>query len=119
MQQVAILGLGIMGSGMAQNLLKAGFSLTVYNRSRDKAAALESAGAQVVGTPKAAAEAADVIVAMVANDEASRAVWLGDDGALAGVRSDALLIECSTRPAGYVSWRIWRRSVVPRFLTRR
>lgn len=102
MQQVALLGLGIMGSGMAHNLLKAGFSLTVYNRSRDKAAALESAGAQVADTPKSAAESADVIIGMVANDEASRAIWLGDDGALAGVRSDALLIECSTLSTGWV-----------------
>lgn len=102
MQQVAILGLGIMGSGMAHNLLKAGFSLTVYNRSRDKATALESAGAQVAETPRAAAESADVIVAMVANDEASRAIWLGDDGALAAVRPDALLIECSTLTTGWV-----------------
>ncbi|HEY0734629.1 MAG TPA: NAD(P)-dependent oxidoreductase, partial [Herpetosiphonaceae bacterium] len=102
MQEVAILGLGIMGSGMAHNLLKAGFSLTVYNRSRDKATALESAGARVADTPRAAVESADVIVAMVANDEASRAIWLGDDGALAGVRSDALLIECSTLTTGWV-----------------
>jgi 3-hydroxyisobutyrate dehydrogenase len=86
MQKVAILGLGIMGNGMAHNLLKAGFALTVYNRSREKAAALEAAGAQVADTPKAA----------------SRSVWLGDDGALAGVRSDTLLIECSTLSTGWV-----------------
>jgi 3-hydroxyisobutyrate dehydrogenase len=102
MQKVAILGLGIMGNGMAHNLLKAGFALTVYNRSREKAAALEAAGAQVADTPKAAAESAELIVAMVADDAASRSVWLGDDGALAGVRSDTLLIECSTLSTGWV-----------------
>ncbi len=96
MQQVALLGLGIMGMGMARNLIKAGVPLTVYNRSADKAQALAAEGAQVAATPREAAAQADVVISMVADDAASRAVWLGDDGALAGIKRNTLLIESST-----------------------
>lgn len=96
MKHVALLGLGIMGSGMAANWLSKGFSLTVYNRTPSKADPLVYQGAQVAATPRLAAENADVVVSMVGDDAASRAVWLGDDGALAGARPDTVLVECST-----------------------
>ena len=80
MQQVALLGLGIMGGGMAHNLLKAGFPLIVYNRTREKAQPFADAGAQIAATPREAAQNADVVVVMVANDDASRALWLAADG---------------------------------------
>src|SRR6266508_2922425 len=96
MNKVAFLGLGIMGGGMAQNLLKAGFPLTVYNRTRAKADPLAALGARVAGTPREAAANADIVIAMVGDDMASRAVWLGADGALAGARAGAVLVECST-----------------------
>ncbi len=101
-QRVAVLGLGLMGSGMAKNLLRAGFPLTVYNRSRDKAATLAATGAGVAEIPKQAAEGADVVISMVADDNASRAIWLGETGALAGARAGALLIECSTLSTAWV-----------------
>jgi len=96
MNKVAFLGLGIMGNGMAQNLLKAGFPLTVYNRTRSKAEPLVSKGAQVADTPREAAAGAQIVFSMVGDDIASKAVWLGDDGALAGARPDTIAIECST-----------------------
>ena len=96
MQPVALLGLGIMGTGMARNLLKAGFPLTVYNRTRAKAEQLAEAQARIADTPKAAAASAEVVISMVGDDRASRAVWLGEDGALAGARPGTVLIECST-----------------------
>lgn len=96
MNKVALLGLGIMGGGMAQNLLKAGFGLSVYNRTAAKAAPLAAQGARVAATPRAAAEGAEVVIAMVGDDTASRAMWLGEDGALAGAGADAVLVECST-----------------------
>lgn len=96
MLNVALLGLGIMGGGMAGNLLKAGFPLAVYNRTRAKAAPLAAAGARVAETPRAAAEGADVVIAMVGDDAASRAIWLGADGALAGMPAGAVVVECST-----------------------
>jgi 3-hydroxyisobutyrate dehydrogenase len=93
---VAFLGLGIMGSGMAKRLLGAGFPLTVYNRNADKAKPLAVAGAKLAATPRAAAAGADIIITMLADDMAARAVWLGEDGALAGVKKGAVLVECST-----------------------
>lgn len=102
MQRVAVLGLGVMGSGMAHNLLRAGYELTVYNRTREKAAALEQAGAQVAETPREAAQATDIVISMVADDSASRELWLGQAGALAGVREGMLLIESSTLSTHWV-----------------
>lgn len=96
MTNVSLLGLGIMGSGIAHNILKAGFPLTVYNRTKDKAAAILAAGAQWADSPAAAAEHADVIISVVSDDDASHAVWLGDHGALPALRSSAVAIECGT-----------------------
>jgi 3-hydroxyisobutyrate dehydrogenase len=102
MQSVAILGLGTMGSGMARRLLGAGFPLTIYNRTRARADALAAEGAAVADTPRAAAGRAEVIIAMLADDAASRSVWLGDDGALAGSRPGSVLIESSTLSVPWV-----------------
>ena len=102
MQTVALLGLGVMGSGMAQNLLKAGFSLTVYNRTRAKAEPLVAKGARVAETPKEAVGTAQVILSMVGDDTASRAMWLGENGALAGAKPDTVLVECSTLSLDWV-----------------
>ncbi|MCI0713336.1 MAG: NAD(P)-dependent oxidoreductase, partial [Chloroflexi bacterium] len=76
--------------------LSAGYSLTVYNRTRSKTTLLADAGARVAATPAEAVEDADIIVTIVANDEASKAVWLGDDGILVGAKSGAVAIESST-----------------------
>jgi 3-hydroxyisobutyrate dehydrogenase len=99
---IALLGLGTMGSGMAHNLLKAGFPLTVYNRDQAKAESVRAAGAHVVSTPRAAAEEADVIVSMVSDDAASKAVWQGENGAFAGVALGTLVIESSTLSVDWV-----------------
>jgi 3-hydroxyisobutyrate dehydrogenase len=96
MQRVAILGLGIMGSGMAANWLAKGFEVAVWNRTAAKAQALASKGAKVAATPREAATSADFIFAMVADDDASRSVWLGADGALAGAKRGAIGVESST-----------------------
>src|SRR4051812_9911650 len=102
MQKVAVLGLGIMGSGMASNLLKAGFPLAVYNRTRAKAEPFAAQGARVASAPCEAAQGADVIFSMVGDDDASRAMWLGEEGALAGAGPTAVLIECSTLSVDWV-----------------
>ena len=94
--KVAFLGLGTMGSGMAANLLKAGFSLAVYNRTAAKAQPLVNAGARLAHTPADAAQGASIVLAMLADDAASRNVWLGADGALAAADQGAILIESST-----------------------
>lgn len=99
---VAILGLGLMGTGMANRLLSERFPVIVYNRGREKAEALAADGATVAGSPREAAANARVVVSMVADDAASRAVWLGKDGALAGAASGAVLIESSTLTTDWV-----------------
>jgi 3-hydroxyisobutyrate dehydrogenase len=81
---------------MAGRLLKAGWPLTVWNRSRERAAPLAQEGATIADSPQAASATADVVISMVADDEASRGVWLGEDGALAGARPKTTLIEAST-----------------------
>ena len=96
MNTVAFLGLGVMGSGMAARLLGAGFQVVVWNRTPARAEPLVQKGARLAASPADAASAADVIVAMVADDAASRDVWLGRDGALASAPPAAIAIECST-----------------------
>jgi 3-hydroxyisobutyrate dehydrogenase len=93
---IALLGLGIMGSGMANRLLGAGFRLTIYNRTAEKAAPFLERGAKVASTPREAVTRANVIVSMVADDSASREVWLGEQGALTGAAPETVLIESST-----------------------
>ena len=71
--------------------------MSVFNRTAARTEAMARAGARVGETPRAAAEKADVIIGMTADDESSRAMWLGDEGALAATNApDALAIECST-----------------------
>jgi 3-hydroxyisobutyrate dehydrogenase len=100
--RIAFFGLGVMGTGMARRLLGAGFPLTVFNRNRDKAAALAKEGALSAGTPREAASEADILLSMVADDNASRAIWQGDNGALMGAKRGALLIESSTLTVNWV-----------------
>src|ERR1700709_824678 len=96
MKRVAFIGLGRMGHGMAGRYLDAGFTLAVWNRSQAKAADLIARGARWAASPADAAEGADAVVRMVADDEASRAVWLGEDGAAETAKAGTLAIECST-----------------------
>jgi 3-hydroxyisobutyrate dehydrogenase len=93
---VAFLGLGIMGGGMAHRLLANGFPLTVYNRDAEKCKPFASTAAHVAGTPREAAIRGQIVISMVANDDASRGIWLGENGALVGAARDSLMIESST-----------------------
>jgi len=96
MAHVAFIGLGRMGHGMAGRYLEGGFTLAVWNRSKAKADDLVARGARWASSPADAADGADAIVTMVADDDASRAVWLGKDGATETAKAGALAIECST-----------------------
>lgn len=91
-----------MGAGMAGRLLSADFPVAVYNRNRDKSVLFASAGATVAASPREAASKADFIISMVSDDVASRGVWLGENGALAGASRGAVLIECSTLTVGWI-----------------
>jgi 3-hydroxyisobutyrate dehydrogenase len=100
---VAFLGLGVMGGGMAARLVSTGLPVTVWNRRADRADALVAQGARLASSPRDAASTADVIISMVADDRASRAVWMGADGALAGARSGAVLVESSTISPAWIA----------------
>jgi 3-hydroxyisobutyrate dehydrogenase len=96
MKRVAFIGLGRMGHGMAGRYLDAGFEVSIWNRSKVKAADLIARGARWAWSPAGAADGADAVVTMVADDEASRTVWLGQDGAATTMKPGTLAIECST-----------------------
>ncbi|KRR17489.1 NAD(P)-dependent oxidoreductase [Bradyrhizobium retamae] len=96
MTNVGFIGLGRMGHGMASRYLDAGFTVAVWNRSNAKAEDLIARGARWASSPADAANGADAAVTMVADDDASRAVWLGKDGAAATMKAGSLAIECST-----------------------
>ncbi len=97
MTRIAVLGLGAMGGRMAERLLAAGHAVTVYNRTPARAESLAAQGAAVADTPRAAVAHADLVLAMLTDDGASRAVWCGEGtGALHGLRPGAVAIESST-----------------------
>src|SRR6201991_3586250 len=96
MARVAFIGLGRMGHGMAGRYIDAGFTVSVWNRNKAKAEDLIARGARWATSPEDAAIDADAVVTMVADDEASRAVWLTRDGAAAMMKAGTLAIECST-----------------------
>ena len=96
MARVAFIGLGRMGHGMAGRYLDTGFTVSVWNRSKAKAEDLIARGARWAASPEEAAVDADAVVTMVADDQASRAVWLARDGAATTMKAGTLAIECST-----------------------
>ncbi len=104
MQSIAILGLGAMGSRMAAKLLDAGFKVTVYNRDPGRADALVERGGLVSETPCAAARDAEIVISMLRDDAASRAVWSDPRrGALLGLSPTAVAIESSTLTPAWVA----------------
>jgi 3-hydroxyisobutyrate dehydrogenase len=101
--RVAVLGLGTMGMGMAKNLLKAGFAVSVYNRTRTKAEQLGVEGAHIADTPADAVSNADVSISMLSDEDASRTTWTGEDGALNGVKPGAVIVESSTVTPAWIA----------------
>jgi len=95
-EQIGFIGLGIMGQGMARNLLRAGFDLVVWNRTRSKMDALVSEGASAAGSPAELARACDIVITCVSDTPDVEAVVLGENGAIHGLREGSLLIDMST-----------------------
>jgi 3-hydroxyisobutyrate dehydrogenase len=95
-EQIGFIGLGIMGRGMAANILRAGFSLAVWNRTAQRAEALVAAGASLAGSPADLASRSDIIVVCVSDTPDVQEVMLGDDGVIHGARRGALVIDMST-----------------------
>jgi 3-hydroxyisobutyrate dehydrogenase-like beta-hydroxyacid dehydrogenase len=96
-ESVGFIGLGIMGSRQAANLARAGFELTVHNRTRERADTWAAEhGGVVAATPRELAERSDVVITMVVDGPQVEALLLGEDGALAGARPSALFVDMST-----------------------
>ncbi len=93
---LGFIGMGHMGSHMVQRLLDAGYQVTVYDRTKEKAKALGQRGAQVAETPKELAANCQVVLACVTNDEAQHDVMFGPEGTLAGVHAGSIIIDLST-----------------------
>jgi len=93
---VGILGLGLIGKPMARNVLKAGFPLVVWNRTRSRAEDVAQAGARLAATPREAAAESDILLTIVSDPPALQAVLWGANGALEGLRRGSLLVDSST-----------------------
>jgi 3-hydroxyisobutyrate dehydrogenase len=94
--KIGWIGLGKMGIPMSQSLIKAGFPVTVYNRSKQKEEALTASGAAVASTPAALIQQADVIILMVTDDQAIHDIFKGDNGLLGAGASRKIIINMSS-----------------------
>jgi 3-hydroxyisobutyrate dehydrogenase len=96
MERVGFAGMGTMGAAMATNLARAGFPLSVWNRTPGRTEPLRSLGAKVAATPSALAAAADVVVTCLSDTPDVREVLLGEEGVAEGAREGLLIVDCST-----------------------
>jgi 3-hydroxyisobutyrate dehydrogenase-like beta-hydroxyacid dehydrogenase len=96
MQRIGFVGIGLMGQHMARRIMQGGYPLTVWNRTRDKARALVDSGAAWADSPRALAEACDVVIAMVTDSAASEQVSCGPSGVLEGAHAGLILIDMSS-----------------------
>jgi len=104
MPTIAFLGLGAMGSRMARRLIENGRTLRVWNRSPQPIAALTRIGAVAAASPREAAQEADIVVSMLADEAAARAVWLDPrSGAAEGLRAGSVAVESSTVTPAWIA----------------
>jgi 3-hydroxyisobutyrate dehydrogenase-like beta-hydroxyacid dehydrogenase len=95
-KKISYLGLGTMGGGMASNLLKAGYKLTVWNRSAEKCEPFARKGARVADSPADAIRDAEVVMYSLSNDQAVEEVVFGAKGILTGINEGQIAIDMST-----------------------
>jgi 3-hydroxyisobutyrate dehydrogenase len=100
-QRIAFVGLGMMGNGMACRLTELGFPMSVYNRTRDKAADVEKLGARIADSPADAARDADVVMVSLADQNVVSALLWGDDGAIGALREGGYVVDMSTVPPDF------------------
>ena len=96
MKRIGFIGLGLMGSGMSMNLLRAGFPLTVWNRTPSKMKPLLDAGAEGAGSPREVAERSDIVVDIVTDSPDVEGVLLGPEGVIHGARPGTVVVDMST-----------------------
>ncbi len=94
--KITFIGLGIMGSRMAANLLKNGLEVTVYNRSMEATKLLEKEGAKVAKTPVEAVVDSDIVFSMLSTPEVVTSIFFGKEGVLAGMKKEAIWADCTT-----------------------
>jgi len=95
-KRIGFIGLGLMGNGMSMNLLKAGFPVTVWNRTKSKMEPLIEAGAAMAGSPREVAEASEVVVTIVTDSSDVEEVLPGQDGVVHGAKPGTIIIDMST-----------------------
>jgi 2-hydroxy-3-oxopropionate reductase len=95
-KRIGLIGLGLMGKPMGMNLLKAGYGLTVWNRTASRAEELVAAGAALAKSPRGVAEASDVLLTMVSDPPALESILWGEAGALGGLKKGSVYIDSST-----------------------
>lgn len=100
-KKVGFMGLGIMGNAMAENILKNGWQLTVYNRTRNKTSILSELGAKVAESPRELADNSDIIIAMVTGPEAVLNLLSGENGVAAGLTGEKIFVNMSTISPAY------------------
>lgn len=100
--RIAFLGLGVMGSRMASHLVRKGFEVVLWNRTKARAEELVARGARLAKSPKDAAAQADVVCTCVADDRAMERVFFADDGILAGLAAGKRMVDFSTQAPGLV-----------------
>jgi 3-hydroxyisobutyrate dehydrogenase len=96
LKRIGFIGLGLMGAGMSQNILKAGYPLTVWNRTESKMKPLIELGAKAAATPKEVAENSDIVVSIVTDSPDVEEVLLGPNGAIHGASAGDIFIDMST-----------------------
>lgn len=102
MKRIGFIGAGIMAAGMAQNFLKNGYEVNIWNRSPERLEPLVESGATPASTPKEVTERSDIIIECVSDDAASREVWTSEEGILAGATTDKVLIASSSLSIGWI-----------------
>lgn len=96
MLRIGFIGIGTMGAGMAQNLLKRGFEVFAYNRTRDKVERITHKNLHIADSPKSVGEKSDIVITCVSNDEALRDVVFSENGFFSSLKENKIFIDCGT-----------------------
>lgn len=96
MKKIGFLGLGIMGQPMCLNIIKAGYTVTAWNRTKSKTEIIAQAGGHIAGSPKEVAEQSDIIITIVSDSPDVEEVVLGESGIIHGIQPGSVLIDMST-----------------------
>lgn len=96
MANIGFIGLGVMGKPMAENLFRAGFPLTVFNRTREKCRSLAVAGVSVKKSPRQVSEECEIVITMLSDTRAVEQVLFGEEGMFPGLKENSVVIDMST-----------------------